>query len=130
MRVYIEIPDHLIKKLRDQAQEAHRPPRYQLEWLVMRALQAEVPRTDASEASTKETIQASLQRVDQLQKEDVSILPPLANSIYHSMLEARSLAKTKENSEEDIARMLRVCLTLALDKYEEQFVSIGFYCKG
>jgi predicted transcriptional regulator len=43
MRVSIDLPDPLIERLRDLAAQAHRPPRYQLEWLVMQALQDDVP---------------------------------------------------------------------------------------
>ncbi len=39
MRVYIQVPDSLLGTLQDQARLAHRPPRYQLEWLIQQALQ-------------------------------------------------------------------------------------------
>lgn len=39
MRVYVQIPDVLIGALQDQARAAHRPPRYQLEWLIHQGLQ-------------------------------------------------------------------------------------------
>ena len=40
MRVYVEIPEHLVPRLRDLAHAAHRPPRYQLEFLIRHALEA------------------------------------------------------------------------------------------
>ena len=39
MRVYVQIPDSLLRTLQDQARAAHRPPRYQLEWLIRQVLQ-------------------------------------------------------------------------------------------
>ena len=38
MRVYVEFPDSLLETLQDQARAAHRPPRYQLEWIIQQAL--------------------------------------------------------------------------------------------
>jgi hypothetical protein len=39
MRFFIEIPDVVADKLRDQARAAHRPPRYHAGWLLIQALQ-------------------------------------------------------------------------------------------
>jgi hypothetical protein len=38
MRVYLEFPDALLGILQDRAREAHRPPRYHLEWIIEQAL--------------------------------------------------------------------------------------------
>jgi hypothetical protein len=48
MRAYIQIPDALLPILQDQARQAHRPPRYHLEWLIEQVLQAHA--TDAQGA--------------------------------------------------------------------------------
>jgi hypothetical protein len=38
MRFFVEIPPHLVDVLHEQAEQAHRPPRYQAEWMLAQIL--------------------------------------------------------------------------------------------